>query len=156
VSKKWEWRILTAIRGIIEKIIEKMAHRNGYKKAWLEKYWVELVGEEAGKHCKPYKIDRDILYVNVDSSVWNQELFMNRANLVLKINQKFCRKMVEAVKYQIGYLPVIDEGLDSSGKDILSNEPVSVISREAIWDKELMNRLQRKKEEVIARRKIKE
>jgi len=100
---------MMGIEQIFQEIINKLSFTNGYKKAWLEKQWVELVGLEAGKHCRPVRVDREILFVVVDSSAWNQELFMRKAKLVEKINRKFTRKMIEDVKYQIGTFAILGE-----------------------------------------------
>ena len=61
-------------------------------KEQLAKHWEELVGKEAGRHSRPYKIEHDILFVSVDSSVWNQELFMKKTILISTINKTFEKK----------------------------------------------------------------
>ena len=135
-----------AIKDVIKNIVDKMSYMNGYKKAWLERNWIELVGEEAGKHSKPYRIERDILFINVDSSVWNQELFMMRASLIVKINQKFTRKIVEDVKYQIGHFPSIKENIEIQKDGAVLREICYRKKRNYLWDKiVLTNILQKKK-----------
>ena len=134
-----------AMKEVIQKIIEKMSYMNGYKKAWLEKNWIALVGEEAGKHSKPYKIERDILFINVDSSVWNQELFMIRASLIIKINQKFARKIVEDVKYQIGHFPVIKENIESQGNELVLKECCHNQRRSFLLDNIVLTNIRQKK-----------
>jgi len=135
----------TAIKDIIQSIVNKMSSMNGYKKAWLDKKWRDLVGEEAGKHSRPYKVERDILFVTVDSSVWNQELFMNRANLIAKINKKFASKIVEDVKYQIGHFaaPLEKFEVQSIAPDI--NVCMQEKRRDILWDKNILTNLQRRK-----------
>ena len=134
-----------AIKEVIKNIIEKMSYMNGYKKVWLEKNWIELVGEEAGKHSKPYKIERDILVINVDSSVWNQELFMMRASLIVKINQKFDRKIVEDVKCQIGHFSVMKENIEPQGNGFVSKESCHGQRRTFLWDKVVLTNIRQKK-----------
>ena len=77
---------MTTIKEVIKGIIDKFSSLNGYKKAWIEKHWLELIGEAAAVHALPYKVESNILFVRVDSSVWNQELFMNKRNLINKVN----------------------------------------------------------------------
>lgn len=134
-----------AIKEVIQNIIEKMSYMNGYKKAWLERNWIDLVGEEAGKHSKPYKIERDILFISVDSSVWNQALFMIRANLIVKINQKFARKIVEDIKYQIGHFPVIKENIENQRDEAASKESCYRKKRNYLWDKVVLTNIRQKK-----------
>ena len=134
-----------AIKEVIQNIIEKMSYMNGYKRAWLEKNWITLVGEEAGKHSKPYKIERDILLINVDSSVWNQELFMIRASLIVKINQKFARKIVEDIKYQIGHFPVMKEIIEFPSNGLVSSERCHRQRDALLWDKVVLMNIRKKK-----------
>ena len=94
---------MTTIKEVIKGIIDKFSSLNGYKKAWIEKHWLELIGEAAAVHALPYKVESNILFVRVDSSVWNQELFMNKRNLINKVNNNFSKKIIEDVKFQIGH-----------------------------------------------------
>lgn len=145
---------MTTIKEIIQKIVEKMSYSNGYKKAWLAKHWGELVGEEAGRHSRPYKIEKDVLFVSVDSSVWNQELFMKRATLIVAINQKFSRKIVEVVKYQMGQFSIVAEETDVAGLDLLSSSDGMEPMINSGLDKSIMNRLQQKKTNYFTSRKL--
>lgn len=136
---------MTTIRAVIQKIIAKMTVMNGYKKAWVEKYWLDLVGEEAVRHSIPYKVERNILFVRVDSSVWNQEMFMNRGSLINKINQSFAQKIIDDVKYQMGYFSKSEDSSAVSGKDLLSEEDQATLARTTMWDRILLKSLQKKK-----------
>jgi len=119
---------------------------NGYKKAWLTKYWKEIVGETADKHTRPYKIDRDILFVSVDSSVWNQELFMKKGNLIININRKFAKKIVKDVKCQMGHF-VAEESDKVEGPlgDIFLNENEQEYNGNKILEKNVLKGLLKKK-----------
>ena len=86
----------------------KIANNNSYKKYWLENNWSELIGPQAKMHSKPFKIDKEILYVSVDSSVWNYNLFMDKLYLIKKINSKFGNLIIKDVKYQVGEINIIN------------------------------------------------
>ena len=109
---------MKSMREVVQKLVNQFASRNGFKKAWIEKHWPELVGLEAGKHSRPHRVDREVLFVNVDSSVWNQELFMTRRNLIQKINGNFSQAIVKEIKYQIGHFAV-EEGKPPAGEYLL-------------------------------------
>ena len=97
------------MRAIVQKLVNQFASRNGFKKAWIEKHWAELVGLEAEKHSRPHRVEHEVLFVNVDSSVWNQELFMRRRQLLEKINGSFSHVILNDVKYQIGHFSFFQE-----------------------------------------------
>ncbi len=136
---------MTIIRDVIKKIINKLSYCDEYKKAWIEKYWEEFVGTVAGKHSRPYKVENEVLYVNVDSSVWNQELFIKKTNIIIKINQKFARKVVKDIKYKIGYFPVVEEEKEKATEDMrnLLDEPTT--GRKIVWDDKIVNSLKNRK-----------
>jgi len=93
---------VTSIFEVIQKICEKLSYIEGYQRAWMEKHWAEIVGPAAQRHSLPRYIRNNILYVSVDSSVWNQALFMEKNQLIIKINQCFARKIISDLKFQMG------------------------------------------------------
>ena len=82
--------------------MEKMKETNGYKNYWLGQHWAEIAGDVANKHSRPYKIDQEVLYVRVDSSAWNYNLFMIKKTLLKKINQSFGCLIIKDIKYHMG------------------------------------------------------
>ncbi len=93
---------MTSIFEVIQKICEKLSNIEGYQRAWMEKHWSEIVGPAAQRHSLPRYIRNNILYVSVDSSVWNQALFMEKNQLIIKINQCFAKKIISDLKFQMG------------------------------------------------------
>lgn len=144
------------ISEVISGIINKLANTNGYKKALLERYWVELVGEGARKHSRPRKIDKRILYVSVDSSVWNQALFIDKANLIRRINQKFTRPIVEEIKYQMGQFDILaidqaesEEVLQTINTILAEPEAVSSVREiTEIWNRRVLLSMVNKKTRI--------
>ena len=109
---------MSSIQEIIQKILDKLADKDGFKKAWIEKNWPDLVGSEASRHSLPQRVERAVLFVNVDSSVWNQELFMRRRQLLEKINGSFSHVILNDVKYQIGHFSFFQEPPKDKGEKI--------------------------------------
>jgi len=135
---------VTTIKKVIQVIIDKISHKDGYKRAWLEKHWGELVGKEAGKHSRPYKIERNILFVSVDSSVWNQELFMKKTSIISTINKTFEKKIVQELKCQIGYFPKIVERVEMIENEIWLPSNGQRKIRRIYYDKDVMQCLIKK------------
>ncbi len=137
---------MTSMRAIVQKLVNQFASRNGFKKAWIEKHWAELVGLEAEKHSRPHRVEHEVLFVNVDSSVWNQELFMMRRNLIQKINGNFSQAIVKEIKYQIGHF-ALEEGKAPIGEFTLPQLGDLPKKRRSVsfWDEIVLNGLQKKR-----------
>ena len=137
---------MTSMREIVQKLVNQFAIRNGFKKAWIEKHWAELVGLEAEKHSRPHRVEHEVLFVNVDSSVWNQELFMTRRSLIQKINSNFSQAIVKEIKYQIGHFAA-EESKTLAGEVPLP-QPGDFQAKSrggSIWDEIVLHGLQKKR-----------
>ena len=136
---------MTIIKEVIKGIVDKFSSLNGYKKAWIEKHWLELIGEAAAAHALPYKVESNILFVRVDSSVWTQELFMDKRNLINQVNNNFSKKIIEDVKFQIGHFTKPEKSIEMSTDILLLLEKELSENRVSLLDRKIMKTLQRKK-----------
>lgn len=93
---------MTSMLEIIQRMHEKFLSYEGYQRALVEKYWEEIVGSAATRHSRPRQIRDNILYISVDSSVWNQSLFMKKRRVIENINRHFSRIIVADLKFQMG------------------------------------------------------
>lgn len=93
---------MTPIFEVVKKVLNKMILYEGYQTAWLSNKWYEIVGVVMCKHSEPFKISNKILYVSVDSPVWNQALFMEKTKIISKINHAYTRNIISDIKAQIG------------------------------------------------------
>lgn len=135
---------MTAIFDIIQKMHEKFLSYEGYQRAWVEKNWEEIVGSIAKRHCHPRIIRDRVLYISVDSSVWNQSLFMEKRKMIEKINYHLKQQYVIDLKFQIG-----DERNNLSTSDSASkreNHEEETI-RKNTTDLLVLKALQKKEEE---------
>ena len=144
---------MTAIFDIIQKMHEKFLSYEGYQRALVEKHWEEIVGSSAKRHSYPRKILDKILYISVDSSVWNQSLFMEKKRLIEKINHRFPKQIVIDLKFQIG-----DEGNSLSMGNCASKvkeEDEEGMIRKNTMDLLVLKALQQK-EEIYQKNKCKQ
>lgn len=132
---------MTAIFDIIQKMHEKFLSYEGYQRALVEKHWEEIVGSVAKRHSHPRKIWDKILYISVDSSAWNQALFMDKKRVLEKINHHFNKKIVIDLKIQMG-----DEGHNLPVSDYVCKKEESEegMIRKSITDLLVLKALQQK------------
>lgn len=60
----------------------------------ISKNWSQLVGERLAPFCEPKEIKNKILYIKTKSSVWRNEVFFLRSDIVIRINDFFGKLMV--------------------------------------------------------------
>lgn len=89
------------IEVIIGRIIEKVSYNERYQFVWLERNWRNIVGESMNNHCFPSYLQQRVLNVKVDSSVWNQALFIEKQNIIQQINQRFFRSIIDDIRLSV-------------------------------------------------------
>lgn len=88
----------------ISKLLPVLVRDNGWDKQ-LDLYsifdkWSEIIGEDVSQYAKPLKIDRGVLWLEVENSSWLQQLqyekldFLETVNQFLKLSQLKDIKMV--------------------------------------------------------------
>ena len=64
------------VEKIVLKMIGSQTSQNQYNLFKMKACWADIIGKNNAKHCSPVKLERRILILQVDSSVWsNQFLF---------------------------------------------------------------------------------
>jgi predicted nucleic acid-binding Zn ribbon protein len=53
----------------------------------LRKRWNEVVGEEASRKTRPYRLEKGKLYVGVESHVWAQEMHFMTATTKARVKE---------------------------------------------------------------------
>ena len=64
--------------------------------------WTEVVGERVAAHSRALRVDGGRLLVEVDSSVWAQELSLMRRRIVRDINERIGKGVIETVHFVLG------------------------------------------------------
>lgn len=66
--------------------------------------WDIVVDEKIKKHTKAIKLQRGVMYVITDNSVWAQELNFFKKEIIDKINSKAGNKAVRDIRFKVGGL----------------------------------------------------
>ncbi len=99
----------------VDEIVAELIRANGWEKQ-LELYslfprWPELVSEDAGEHSRPVRIDRDILWLEVENSAWMTHFqyekyeMLDAVNAILRIGRIRDIKMALPKKEQ-SFVPI--------------------------------------------------
>ena len=87
----------------LKKVIEETIGGAGIKAALDQEsailHWGDVVGEGIFKVAKAEKVESGVLIVKVGSSVWRQELHMQKEKIINKINKKIGTKTIKDILF---------------------------------------------------------
>lgn len=83
-------------------LLSKQDVKNRYLLYKLQHGWLEIVGHINAKHSGPINLDRRVLYVEVNSSVWMQQFTFLKADFLQKIREFLLNGYVRDIKFVIG------------------------------------------------------
>ena len=90
----------------VEKIVLKMvgsqANYNQYNVFKMKSCWAEIIGKNNAKHCGPIKLERRILTLQVDSSVWSNQFLYYKSEFIRQVNTFMGNDYIKDIKFIIG------------------------------------------------------
>jgi hypothetical protein len=60
--------------------------------------WREIVGEELYEHARPHKVERGVLWLEVDTSSWLQQLQFTKLDLLESLNRRLKLSTLRDIK----------------------------------------------------------
>ncbi len=63
--------------------------------------WQKIVDPETGEHCRPLKISRGVLWLEVDNSAWLQQLRFQKHYLLDTINASLRKSTLQDIKLSL-------------------------------------------------------
>lgn len=100
--------MLTSLKKIIRKKVQSFDSdkKQALKMNRIQEIWREVVYLEIGKqeaiNSWPLFIKRKTLVIKVPSAVLAQELQLRAHKIILEINKKFNRELIQRLEFQIG------------------------------------------------------
>ncbi|NQT26298.1 DUF721 domain-containing protein [candidate division KSB1 bacterium] len=62
-------------------------------------YWIEVVGSQIGEQTEPKRLSGDVLFVEVRSDVWRNELFYHKQDIVYRLNQRLGEHTIKDIVF---------------------------------------------------------
>ena len=81
------------------KMIGSQTNQNQYSLFKMKACWKEIIGHNNAKHCGPVKLERRILTLQVDSSVWANQFLYYKNQLIQQINTFIGTDYVKDIKF---------------------------------------------------------
>ncbi len=94
----WAQPIGEILRGVIRDL--GIGKKLSEQRAVLE--WADVVGERVAEHSRARRVDGGRLFVEVDSSVWAQELTLMKRKILKEMNARIGRNVIENVHFVLG------------------------------------------------------
>ncbi|MBP1749286.1 MAG: hypothetical protein H6Q52_1825 [Deltaproteobacteria bacterium] len=63
--------------------------------------WDRIAGEKLSAHCQPVRIDRGVLYVEVDDPLWLAQLRYMKVDIQNKITETLEKETVKDVRFYL-------------------------------------------------------
>ena len=86
----------------LKKVLEKTIEKSGFKNAILQEkavsIWSDVVGKNISNISKATNVDKGVLFIKVESSTWKQELYMQKNEIINKINKKIGSKAIKEIR----------------------------------------------------------
>ena len=84
------------------KMIGSQANQNQYSLFKMKACWKEIIGHNNAKHCGPVKLERRILTLQVDFSVWANQFLYYKNQFIQQINTFIGTDYVKDIKFTQG------------------------------------------------------
>lgn len=93
---------MEGIEKIILKMLPNQEGRNKFFIFSLQNKWEEICGQNVAKHSKAVRLERKVLYINTDSSVWANHLLMMKQQFINNINMVLPGYPIKDIKFFTG------------------------------------------------------
>lgn len=90
------------VEKIVLKMIGSQSNQNQYNLFKMKANWAEIIGEHNAKHCSPLKMERRILTLEVDSSVWANQFLYYKEQFIKQMNHFMSNEYIKDIKFVIG------------------------------------------------------
>jgi len=90
------------VEKVVLNMIGSQSNQNQYNLFKMKACWAAIIGNNNAKHCGPVKLDRRILTLQVDSSVWSNQFLYYKSQFIRQINVFMGTDYVKDIKFILG------------------------------------------------------
>ena len=93
---------ITPIADIVKSVFVRLENEKNFSKEDIEARWKEIVEASGFQHSRPITLRNGVLAVNVDSSVWLQEMNMKKRKILKRLKSTFGKDRISEIHFKIG------------------------------------------------------
>lgn len=83
------------LREVIREFVEVYRLKNKINQYRLIEKWEEVVGKMIAKHTKGLSVSRRTLYVEMDSSIVRNEVYLLKSKIIAELNKGFNETIID-------------------------------------------------------------
>jgi predicted nucleic acid-binding Zn ribbon protein len=87
----------------LKKAIQKAIIESGFERAIQQEkavsIWGDVVGDVVSKVTNAISVDKGVLVVKTKSATWRQELYMQKKDIIDKINKKIGSTAIKEIRF---------------------------------------------------------
>lgn len=91
------------IGGVIGKVLGEIGLEGAERAFRVAERWEAAVGAEVAQHARPVQMRQGVLEVEVESSVWAQQLQMRRPELLAALERELGEAAPTGLHLRVGY-----------------------------------------------------
>ncbi len=88
-----------AIADVLTEMLKSVGLEKALKEYSIISDWKAIVGEKIAGHAEPMEIKDGMLFLKVENSVWRNQLFSLKGEMLKKINQYAGKKIIRSIYY---------------------------------------------------------
>jgi predicted nucleic acid-binding Zn ribbon protein len=86
---------------ILPRVLELMGLNDRFEEAKLIRDWAEVVGPVIANKSRPRMLRDGILFIEVENSVWMQELWFHQKQIIDRIRKEFPKVEIKGIRLGI-------------------------------------------------------
>ncbi len=91
------------VGGVIGSVLSELGLEASAQAFRVGESWDEAVGAEVASHAQPLGMRGQVLEIQVDTSVWCQQLQMRRSELLTTLRESLGEDAPEDLRFRVGY-----------------------------------------------------
>ena len=85
------------LKSVIQQFVEVYRLKTKLNQYQLIDNWGLIVGKMIAKHTKHLSIKKKVLYVEIDSSIVRNEVYMLKSKIMAELNSKFDQQVIDDI-----------------------------------------------------------
>jgi predicted nucleic acid-binding Zn ribbon protein len=86
---------------ILPRVLQLLGLDNKFEEVKLMQGWAEVVGAVIAKKSRPRMLRDGILFIEVENSVWMQELWFRQKQIVDRIKKEYPKVEIKGIRLEI-------------------------------------------------------
>jgi hypothetical protein len=117
---------VNSLKSILPRTLDHIGIRKLFNQQLIITHWRKIVGEDLFAHARAVSVNRGVVLVAVDSSVWCHHLMISKRDIIQKLNEYTGEKVIIDIRFKAGYLQDYQNEENSMG-EIGFNEKLRLI-----------------------------